>query len=109
MYNKKLQSNVDIKNEGAFFSSNIKRINLKYYIVEAEFINEELDNPMKGYGIEIVKKELTNDDTTSVESMLISNVYCNEKRTEELIDKLAYHTVTPLTLDYILDDMMGIL
>ncbi|NLY43173.1 MAG: hypothetical protein GX066_04230 [Clostridiaceae bacterium] len=109
MLNKKLQSDIHIKNDGTLFSNNLKGINLKYYIIEDEIVNEDFNHPIKGYGIEIVKKEMTIDDTTIIESMQISNVYCSEKRTQELIDKLAYHTVTPVTLDYILEDIIGVL
>lgn len=79
-------------------------LELEYYLVECEMGRDECISIEKGYGVEIVKKE----NGSIKESTIIRGIYYNRESTESLVKKLAVNTVTPVTLTYVLDDMIGI-
>ncbi|MDK2932258.1 MAG: hypothetical protein PWP27_68 [Clostridiales bacterium] len=108
MFNKKLQATVNINNDGTFLSNNLKELHLEYYIVENDLIDKEQSYQGKAYGVEIVKKELMKDNNTYIEHKLIENIYCCEHKMEKLVEKLAHHTVTPVGLSNVLEDIVGI-
>ncbi len=77
-------------------------LQLEYYMIEraAEGCN-------KYYGIEI-NQQKTNDyieNTVQYNSLFLSE---SKEWTEDLIDKLIGNGVTPDTMEYIIDDIMGI-
>jgi hypothetical protein len=65
-------------------------------------VNEER-KLQKEYGIEIVKKHLG----ILNERRQFANIFNTREKTKELIDLLVENTVTPSTLPYILDDLLG--
>ena len=65
---------------------------------------EEYNEPQKGYGIEIIKK----DNGKVLESILIRNIYSKREKSESLIRKLFVNSVTPVSLPYVLDDLLGV-
>ncbi len=78
-------------------------LELEYYLVECDS-KEEYNEPQRGYGIEIIKK----DNGKVLESILIRNIYSKREKSESLIRKLFVNSVTPVSLPYILDDLLGV-
>jgi len=81
----------------------VNRFDLEYYLVESEMELDDPEHVRKVYGIEIVKRM----DDGSVENGRFEGIYADKGRTRELIGILASNTVTPVTLPYILDDLLG--
>jgi hypothetical protein len=46
-------------------------------------------------------------DNGSIEQKKFEGIYTDKRRTKELIDVLAANTVTPVSLPYILDDLLS--
>lgn len=79
-------------------------LELEYYLVECDSMEEECSEAQKGYGIEIIKK----DNGKVLESILINNIYTKREKSESLIRKLFINSVTPVSLPYVLDDLLGV-
>ena len=79
------------------------KIVLEYYLLESEIDDIEELKGMKTYGIEIVKKE----ENGEIETAAIKNIFNTINETAELIKTLSNNNVTPVTLNYILDDIIG--
>lgn len=75
-------------------------IELEYYLIES--IPDDMEEE-KEYGVQIVEKH----HNSIIESEMFKNVYNCRASVENLIRKLVYNTVTPVTLSYILDDILG--
>jgi len=78
-------------------------IELEYYLTESEGYDCEELEEKKVYGIEIVK---TNGNKTE-ESKLIINFSCSKENTKRVLSRLIKNTVTPVSLPFILDDILG--
>ena len=78
-------------------------LELEYYLVECDS-KEECNEAQKGYGIEIVKK----NNGKVAESILIHDIFTTREKSETLIKKLFVNSVTPMSLPYILDDLIGV-
>lgn len=90
---------------------------LEYYLLESDYtgcMGEQLSQPttgtrdeerksQKAYGIEIVKKHLGIFN----ERRQFDNIFSTKEETRKLLDLLVENTVTPSTLPYILDDLLG--
>ena len=92
-------------------------LNLDYYLLESErekeivkcidtvtgdvIIKKEI---CKLYGVEIVKRQTGAPD----EKQGYEDVFQNKEKARKLVHMLADHTVTPSTLAYVLDDLIGI-
>ena len=74
---------------------------LEYYLVEC---NSEFNEAEKGFGVEIIMK---NKGIVS-ESIMVSDIFTTREHSEDLIRKLFENSVTPVSLPYILDDMIGV-
>lgn len=74
---------------------------LEYYLVESEEKVE--DNEMVVYGLEIIKKY-----GEKTESKMIRNYSSSMENVRKLISELADHTVTPVSLPFVLDDILGV-
>lgn len=98
MMNKYLEKKVEV-NFNELASSTFC---LEYYLVESMVPN---NNQIRDtvYGIEIVKK----DGSNHIEKETIRNFSPNRKNTLKTINKLAYNTVTPVAMPFILDDLIG--
>lgn len=79
-------------------------LELEYYLVEYEAEGEDCSLQQKGYGIEIIERE----NGCLKESIMFKDIYCQREKTEKLIKKLIENTVTPVSLPYILDDLVGV-
>ena len=108
MCNKKLQAAVNIKNDKAVIGEGIKEMQLEYYIVESDILQGANLTNGKVYGVEIIKKELTVNEATYMENHMVSDVCCSESNIKTLVDKLIHHTVTPVSLNCVLEDLVGV-
>lgn len=79
-------------------------IQLEYFLLEKE--NEQIDNITKTYGIEIVKKCNHFGETIYTETDQIECLTCKKEKAQEIINKLISNSVTPISMLYIIDDMM---
>ena len=79
-------------------------IELEYYLVESkvDYVPELREKVV--YGVSISKRI---NDACSEERVVI-NFSCCEHNTRQMINRLADSAVTPTSLEYILDDMLGI-
>lgn len=77
---------------------------LDYYLLESEFGGADNQEICKAYGIEIVKRH----NGGTVERKQFENIFPCKEKTKNLIKLLAEQTVTPLSLPYVLDDLLGI-
>lgn len=75
-------------------------LELEYYLVECSNSEHQDD---KEYGIQIVERAKGN----TIESVMFRNVFSCRDSVSDLVKKLADLVVTPVTLPYILDDVLG--
>ena len=107
MLNKKLVASVKISNDKETLPKKFIELNLEYYVLER--ISKNKDNKdLKLYGVEIVKRELVNDNTILVEKKSMEDVSVSEKWIYELVAKLAKYAVTPVSLKNVLEDTVGV-
>lgn len=76
---------------------------LEYYILESSSHEHEHLGCKPVFGVEIVKKS----QSQLVEKKSILNYSCCKESAIKLIDKLSKHTVTPSTMYFIVDDLLG--
>ena len=74
---------------------------LEYYILENVADYDDKLGDKKVYGLGIAKKIGEN----CYEEKSVMNFSCNIENTRKLINKLADNLVTPITLEFILEDM----
>jgi len=79
------------------------RIELDYYLLESDSEEDDIRGAQKVYGVEIVKKQ----DGSTYEQSQFRNIHTNRDKVKNLVSLLAEHTVTPSSLSYILDDLIG--
>jgi len=108
MPNKKLYASMLVSNDGTFLSMDVKEMYLEYYVVEDEVIDKNEGCRRKSYGIELVKREITRDNTVFLENVVINDISSSQIYVQELIEKVANHTVTPVTLKEVLSDIVGV-
>lgn len=91
--------------EGSEQGQKIKNeMELNYYLLESGFDDTDSQETQKAYGIEIIKKQIGRPD----EKKQYENIFPSRDKAKSLIELLAEQTVTPSTLSYILDDILGI-
>ena len=76
----------------------------KGYKMELEYYQLENSTSKHQYGIEIVKKEKTNDQL-NIEKKIIDNICNKEQETIKLLELLMINKVTPISVDDILQDL----
>jgi hypothetical protein len=103
MVSKFLEKQVEVEYDGLQQRSE-NAIELDYYLLESEYSEIGDMETQKGYGVEIVKKHkgILN------EKKHFENIFSTREKTKNLIDLLAKNTVTPSSLPYILDDLLGV-
>lgn len=80
---------------------------LEYYLIESKIDDaDEIDelSGKKVYGIEIVKKI----DGLKDEMKAVKNLSCCIEKTKDVLEMLAKNSVTPVGLQFVLEDMIGI-
>ncbi len=102
MISKFLEKRVEVE-MGEDPQQNRNAMELEYYLLEIETDAGEQELK-KAYGIEILKKQ----QGIHEEKKKYQDVFCSRERTKNLVEQLAENTVTPVTLPYILDDILGI-
>ncbi len=83
-----------------------KPLELDYYLIESHVNGFDEFDGMKAFGIGIMKK--TDDSGTEVERQEIKNFSFCRDAAREMLSKLAENTVTPSSLVFVLDDLIGI-
>jgi len=79
------------------------KFELEYYLLENDITDLDTED-QKSYGVEIVKR--LSDGST--ETKRFENIYTCKEKVLDLIGKLAANTVTPVSLPYILEDLIGV-
>ena len=102
MVSKFLEKRVEVET-GEDPQQNRNAMELEYYLLEIETDAGEQELK-KAYGIEILKKQ----QGIHEEKKKYQDVFCSRERTKNLVEQLAENTVPPVTLPYILDDILGI-
>ena len=108
MFSKQLEAKIDINKEEAVLPEGLETLSLEYYIVESELVDEEQDYNGKSYGVEIIKKEFKVNNNLYTEKKVINNICCCKETIKLLVNKLIKNTVTPVGLDNVLEDLIGI-
>ncbi|HOJ10215.1 MAG TPA: DUF6514 family protein [Clostridiales bacterium] len=101
MYTKTLERKLSIKNSTGDSQYEIP-IELEYYLLES---HSDYYNGLEGekvYGIGILKKL----DEACCEESAVKNFFCSSNEAKEIVEKLADNEVTPMSLTYILDDLL---
>lgn len=83
-------------------------VELEYYLVESDIDENDGLTGKRGYGIEIVKREMPDRSAERIERRFVRNISCNEQNTARILEKLANNLVTPVGLPFVLDDMIGV-
>ncbi|MBR5156684.1 MAG: hypothetical protein IKW59_02840 [Clostridia bacterium] len=102
MANRKLYKTVSVnsKSDAANYD-----FDLEYYILEKEI---KLDGIcVNTYGVEICKSLKDSDGVVHKEYRKVFDVFCTEKETKEILEKLARNTVTPISLLEVLENLIG--
>ena len=100
-YLKKLYGTTTIDSSDAEEFNQNRKIELEYYKTQSNNIISEESRP---YGIEIVKKNLANEEI-SIENKVIHNIYSMSQDVDELLDKFIEYKVTPISAEDILEDL----
>lgn len=103
MVSKFLEKRVEIEFEGLSKRPE-NSLELEYYLLESEYTEIGKREMQKSYGIEIVEKHQGILNTRKQ----FENIFCTREKTKDLVDLLAENTVTPTSLPYILDDLLGV-
>jgi hypothetical protein len=79
-------------------------IQLEYFLLEKQ--RNEMNNLSKTYGIEIVKKYAHFGETIYTETDQIECLTHEKEKAKEIIDKLIAHAVTPVSMIYVIEDLI---
>ena len=94
--------NVFIHSENLKESCAKNPIKLMYYKVKSR--NSYVSENYETYGVEIVKNEYKNDNVYT-ESVCIDSITQNEFKLDQLIEMLKNNSVTPITLNDVINDL----
>lgn len=101
MLSKYLESRIEVDLDNGSMANN--KMQLEYYLIESEY-SHSCDCGDKVYGIEIIKK----DSEYHVESEFVRNLSNSKENTKGILSILAKNTVTPIELQFVLDDLMAL-
>lgn len=87
-------------------SSDTDGFDLDYYILEKEVRIEERN--VKRFGIEIYKRGKRTNGTPYIEYRKIFDVFATAEEAAEMLRLMARNTVTPISMQYVLEDMLGV-
>lgn len=79
-------------------------IQLEYFLLEKE--GNDIGNFMKTYGVEIVKKSNFFGKTVCTETDQLDCLTYEKEVAKEIINKLISNSVTPISMSYIINDIM---
>ena len=100
--NKTLERTVKLIPEDKYWGLK-ESFDLEYYLLESEIKGFDELEGKKAYGFEIVKKPTKGKS----ESCSVTNFSCCKESTSRVLNSLAESTVTPISLHFILDDILG--
>ena len=100
MVNKYLESKIRLNHDSIVNLKN-SDIELEYYLIENTSQNEPFNK--KKYGIEILKR----DSNKCIESEIIKEFSKSKEDVTNILNKLSKNTVTPSSVLFILDDILG--
>ncbi len=80
---------------------------LDYYILKSEIRIPNSNIKATVYGIEIEKRYEENGNQKLLEQASICDIFVSREHTASFIEKLAARQVTPSTLKYVIDDLLG--
>lgn len=83
---------------------NRKTFELEYYLIETKIDDIEELKDQTVYGIEIVKKV----DNKEVEGQKVKDFSSSIENVKSLINKLADNIVTPVSMMFVIDDIVGV-
>ncbi len=75
-----------------------------YHPIELEYYKNIDENEKIKYGISVVKKEYKKDET-KIETKHIKNLSQDEEKIEKLLSIFKKFEVTPVAVEYIIEDM----
>jgi len=78
-------------------------VSVEYYVVEYETENEGIN--ITTYGIELVKKQKI-DEITYSEIKTIADICSSERMILAMVKTISNNTVTPITLEEVVEDML---
>ncbi len=96
---------IELKGREQFLDS--KEINLEYYMLEVDGYNFE-EGRQKVYGIQVVKTEVDNNNRIHTETELVPDISPDKEAVREIIQKLIKNKVTPVSLQDVLEDTIGV-
>lgn len=102
MISKYLEKKIELSSDNNLLENNCP-FELEYYLVESEINDAEDFQAGTAYGIEIVKKM----GSVEVEHGLVRNFSFCRENARQILDILASNSVTPVSLPFILDDILG--
>lgn len=92
------------------YNRNFENINkgfiIEYYKLEKEKENMQIKENEVVYGVEVVKKDKENERISEVS--YIDNITKNENEINSLLKVISKNNVTPVSLEYIIEDMYKI-
>lgn len=79
-------------------------IKIEYYKTKTNEEKVKDENDVK-YGIEIIKTTYK-DQLVDIEKKTIPEIIRDERKIEQILDKLKQNKVTPISADYIIEDLL---
>lgn len=87
----------------------IRYINLENEVISIEYYLLETENNFNTeYGVEIVKRQKSNNQNILVEKNSAKNITYSKENIEKIINKLIGYSVTPISLTNVLEDMLAV-
>ncbi len=80
---------------------------IDYYILQSELKVPDANFSAIIYGIEIEKKYEEDGREKTLERACVHDIYTSRRKTEALIKKLSDRCISPLMLEYVIDDILG--
>jgi len=75
--------------------------------IEVEYYQVRNITSSKPYGIEIIKRNIENDEI-NIENKILNNICTKEQETNKLLEILLTNKVTPISVDDIIEDLAKI-
>ena len=85
-----------------------RQIKIQYYLTKDKCNIEGIEEAVYMYGVEVVKKMNSSGVLMYEESQKASQISRHKSEVEGIIRMLSKNTVTPMSLYYVLDNLIGI-
>ena len=94
---------ISLNGEGACFEG----FYIDYYILKSELCVPDANFSAMIYGIEIEKKYEEDGVEKTLERACVNDIYTSLAKTKLLIKKLSSRLVSPVMLEYVIDDILS--